>query len=93
MATASVQSSQAVNIEDDTVTITCTGIVVQRAANVEASQSSNPAQWGERFRAFLNLPTILPRLVSPAGISVPSGKYWNVVQSRGSRFRVLRNDR
>ena len=40
MATTSVQSSQEVHVEDDTVTLTRTDVVVQRAPNVEASQST-----------------------------------------------------
>ena len=90
MATVSVQSSQAVNIEDDTVTVTRTSIVVQRAANVEASQSSTVGR---------ALQSVSESARNPAEVgitrrnSAPSGKYWNVVQSSGSRFKVLRNDR
>ena len=40
MATTSVQSSQEVNVEDDTVTVTRTEVVVQRAVKVEASQTT-----------------------------------------------------
>ena len=68
MPTTSVQGSQYVHVEDDTVTMTRTDVVVQRAVKVEASQSTTVRSSQRRSNADSSQP--------PTKRGRPSVKDW-----------------